>query len=199
MIAAFCVPNERLKTPHFCFLYFIDNARSQNHRTFEELCRAHIKAFARGAEKYAAETKLTARVRRWQEKLVPLLEMEEQRPPFDIHAYGNEMIQAMEWHIEQGRRIDNDGGMSKANDDSVVDFRCMVEGCESFEVCRRFLATLSLSNSGNLRFLDPQRDNNSGIVGGSTCASLKLELLSTDIDQPMENYVAPSLQFEAGT
>eukprot|EP00978_Attheya_sp_CCMP212_P037512 scaffold177553_cov49-Attheya_sp.AAC.1 len=49
-------------------------------QTFEALCRAHIKAFARGAEKYASETNLTRRVGKWQSRLCPILEEEEKRP-----------------------------------------------------------------------------------------------------------------------
>ena len=63
--------------------------------TFEELCRAHLRAFARGAEKYAAETQLSRRVGDWQSRLSPLLEEEEKRPEFDIHLYGDRIMQTV--------------------------------------------------------------------------------------------------------
>jgi len=163
-----------------------DGDASNPHSTFEELCRAHIKAFARGAEKYAAETKLTTRVQKWQEKLIPLLEVEEQRPAFDIHAYGNIVIESMEQRIDQDRRknLEDGDGTFKAKD-PIVDFHDVTVDCESYEVCRLFLATLSLNNAGNVRFLDQEAGDNN---------NLQLELLSTDIERPMETYLAPSAE-----
>ena len=141
------------------------------------------------------------RVQQWQEKLLPVLEVEEQRPPFDIHVYGNAVIESMKWRIDQARRErsssdNNHDDMVKVKQTSIVDFRHVVEGCDSYEVCRRFLATLSLNNSSNVRFLDQQKDT-SGAVVCSSSDSLKVELLSSDIERPMENYIAPSLHQEA--
>jgi condensin-2 complex subunit H2 len=56
-------------------------------KTFEELCRAHIQAFAKGAEDFALNSELSDRVSKWQERLAPILEEEEQRKEFDIHKY----------------------------------------------------------------------------------------------------------------
>ena len=128
-------------------------------KSFEELCRAHIQAFAKGAEKYASETNLSTRVREWQDRLLPHLQMEEQREAFDIHRYGETVLDAME-------------------DDQPVHFADVTKDCESYEVCRRFLATLSLCNAGNVRFRE----------------GLELELLSRNTERPMEHYQAPSAQ-----
>jgi condensin-2 complex subunit H2 len=56
-------------------------------KTFEELCRAHTQAFAKGAEDFALNSELSDRVSKWRERLAPILEEEEQRKEFDIHKY----------------------------------------------------------------------------------------------------------------
>jgi len=166
----------------------VNDGGDSSGRTFEELCRAHIQAFARGAEKYAAETKLTKRVQTWQEKLLPLLELEEQRPDFDIHAYGNTVIDSMEAHLEQVRHDTPEDAlkMTTTTTNRIVDFRDVTANCPPYDVCRMFLATLSLNNSGNLRFVETKLD------------SCQMELLSSDIERPMETYLAPSVDHNDG-
>jgi condensin-2 complex subunit H2 len=154
-------------------------------QTFEELCRAHIQKFARGAEKYAAETQLSLRVGHWQERLNPLLLEEEQRPEFDIHAYGRTVITSMELEISRrslkskSKSIDDTPDVSE----NKVDFHKVTRNCQQYEVCRMFLASLSLSNSGNVELLAERDDK---------CTSLQLSLVRHDIERPMETYLAPS-------
>ena len=70
-------------------------------KTFEELCRAHIQAFAKGAEEYALNTQLTDRVSEWQAKLAPILEDEEKRAEFDIHKYSSRVIEMAQQQMQQ--------------------------------------------------------------------------------------------------
>ena len=77
-------------------------------KTFEELCRAHIRAFAKGAEDFAFSTKLTERVSIWQAKLAPILEDEEQRAAFDIHRYSQELLETAKQGL-QGIKRKSDG------------------------------------------------------------------------------------------
>jgi condensin-2 complex subunit H2 len=153
---------------------------------FEALCRAHIRAFAKGAEKYAAETNLTKRVGEWQSKLAPILEEEEHRPVFDIHVYGQRVIDVVQGEIDKKKRTSKIQRGKQSID--VVSFETVTNHCEHFEVCRLFLASLSLSNSGNVQLI--------GEEGGkvSTPDSLRIELLDACIDHPMETYLAPSAQ-----
>lgn len=151
-------------------------------RTFEELCRAHIQAFARGAEKYAAETKLSARVNQWQEKLMPLLDEEGERPIFDIRAYGLTVVQSMEQQISR-RQLSRKGieenkevGHCKPHVSRTVAFGDITRECPSFDVCRLFLAALSLNNSGNISF-----------APDSTMNSLKMDLLNSDVEGPISS------------
>ena len=144
--------------------------------SFAELCRAHIRAFAKGAERYASETKLSQRVGHWQDRLVPLLEEEERRPVFDIHEYGQKVVESMQENIQNHKT-------KNMEEKPLVRFQELTRNCPDHEVCRMFLATLSLANSGNLQLIDEVRNG----------ASLELELLDKEIERPMETYLAPSL------
>lgn len=141
---------------------------------FEALCRAHIKAFAKGAEKYATETNLTKRVGDWQSRLAPILEEEEQRPEFNIHEYGDRVIEIVEEEIDSA---DHTKDPKRAN---VVSFTEVTRDCQNYEVCRLFLASLNLTSAGNLAFTSKSMD------------SLDVKLLNTRVDRPMETYMAPS-------
>jgi condensin-2 complex subunit H2 len=153
-------------------------------RAFEALCRAHIAKFAKGAEKYASETQLTQRVDKWQEKLEPLLVEEEARPVFDIHEYGKTILTSVEEVLQKERSEDD---KPSATTGSIVDFVKVTKDCPNYQVCRYFLATLGLCNSGNV-VLEQSGD-------GST-NSLSIKLLSTDFSRPMDNYLAPSAAVE---
>jgi Protein of unknown function (DUF1032). len=65
---------------------------SSRGQTFEELCRAHLKEFAKGAEKFAVESQLSKRVSQWQSKIEKILVEEETRPEFDIYTYGTQIM-----------------------------------------------------------------------------------------------------------
>jgi condensin-2 complex subunit H2 len=138
--------------------------------TFEELCRVHIQRFAKGAEKYANETKLLSRVRKWQEKIQPLLEEEEQRQAFDIHEYGLLIIKTLQELSAQRHDADGNDG------DATVPFEYVARSCPKFDVPRIFLTTLSLCNSGNV----------------SIDQDLNVQLLNPVVEHPMETYLAPS-------
>jgi condensin-2 complex subunit H2 len=67
----------------------------------------------------------------------------------------------------------------------VVDFASVARNRPQYEVCRLFLASLSLSNSGNILPVQSDDDNSGN--------HLKLHLLNTAIDRPMDTYLAPSV------
>jgi condensin-2 complex subunit H2 len=140
--------------------------------SFEELCREHIRRFAKGAERYAVQTKLSERVDQWQNKLRPLLDAEEQRPVFDIHQYGQAVIHDIQESVA-------------ATNEKAVNFAEVTKHCSRYEVCRRFLASLSLVNSGNIRLVD-NNDLSPDVV--------RFELVSSTIERPMETFLAPSVR-----
>lgn len=182
--------------PFLCTLHILPasalDSTNLDAETFEELCRAHLRAFARGAEKYAAETQLSRRVGDWQSRLSPILEEEEHRPEFDIHVYGSRIIQKVGEEIEQ-KKADNNSQLKlstqgPSSPTNVVDFCAVTKDSENYEVCRLFLSSLMLCNSGNV-ILSHEHD-------GATVASpesLRIELLQGQVDRPMETYLAPSV------
>ncbi|CAI5714073.1 unnamed protein product [Hyaloperonospora brassicae] len=134
--------------------------------TYEEICRQHLASFMSGTEKYVRETDLSKQVSDWQEKLTPLLKQQEAHPPFDIHHYGREIIGRLEEEYKSFS-LDKLSGSSKrdkkkrarlnvlpeeeeAEERDTVPFETLVDGKSQFEVCRLFLASLQLANSGNV-------------------------------------------------
>merc|ERR1719162_733799 len=79
---------------------------------------------------------LYANVRRWQDQLEPVLREFESRPDFHIHEYSLHIIDKLVKEEEAGH--------------SPILFEKLVEGVPRYEVCRRFLTTLFLTNQGNL-------------------------------------------------
>ncbi|NWR60678.1 CNDH2 protein, partial [Bucorvus abyssinicus] len=92
--------------------------------------------FIANSQKYAQETELSQHVRRWEERIGPLLQEQagtgrepgEERATFDIHGYGVALARGCgslgEWRS----------------------FASLVAGQPPFEVCRYMLATLQLAN-----------------------------------------------------
>ena len=126
-------------------------------RSFEELCRAHIAEFAKGAVKYASETQLTQRVDKWQEKLEPLLAEEEARPEFDIHEYGHSVLES----VGKALQLDKMDVSLDEESPTIVNFSKVTEDCPNYQVCRYFLASLSLCNTGNVLLEQPGGSTNS--------------------------------------
>jgi len=127
----------------------------------------------------------------WQSRLSPILEEEERRPEFDIHRYGDRIMQTVMEEVEQKKTQDGDLKLSAAGQSSptnIVDFRSVTEGQEEYEVCRLFLSSLMLCNSGNVILT---HEHNGASV--ATPDLLKIELLQGQVDRPMETYLAPSV------
>lgn len=146
--------------------------------TFEELCRSHLQKFAKGSQRYASQTNLTRRVDAWQERLAPILQDEETRPEFDMTIYGRKVISSLENEIAQRRKGHNDENEMIP---VMVDFGTVTHDCPRYEVCRRFLSSLSLSNAGNVE------------LGRASLNHLEMKLLHSNLDLPMESFQASSL------
>ena len=60
-----------------------------------------------------------------------------------------------------------------------------------------FLASLSLANSRNLRLSDDEEDDDKEVAPtqkkNSTASCFQFELLSAEVERPMQTYRAPSL------
>ncbi|KAK7098969.1 condensin-2 complex subunit H2-like [Littorina saxatilis] len=99
--------------------------------SYEDIVRQHVENFLAQAAKFAQLSELPKRVAEWEDKITPRLLEEEQREPFDIHAYGTRVIDGM----QRNERIP---------------FRRIVCGKPIFQICRIFLATLQLANTYNV-------------------------------------------------
>lgn len=63
--------------------------------SYEDLVRDHIARYVRQAEQYIQETELSRRVSDWEARITPILQQEEEHEPFDIHAYGANILDRM--------------------------------------------------------------------------------------------------------
>ncbi|XP_068257776.1 condensin-2 complex subunit H2 [Nyctibius grandis] len=95
---------------------------------YEELVRRNVELFMADSQKYARDTELSQHVRRWEERMGPLLQQQEERAPFDIRGYGAALA----------------GGCGELG--RWRSFASLVAGQPPFEVCRYMLASLQLAN-----------------------------------------------------
>ncbi|KAM6424705.1 condensin-2 complex subunit H2 [Rhynochetos jubatus] len=95
---------------------------------YEELVRRNVELFIADSQKYAQETELSRHIRRWEERMGPLLREQEERDAFDIHGYGAALA----------RRC---GALGRWRS-----FASLVAAEPPFEVCRYMLASLQLAN-----------------------------------------------------
>jgi len=118
--------------------------------TYEMTVRKHLQRMHK--EAIDADTKkmpeLYANVRRWQEQLEPVLKEYDQRTDFNIHSYSNQMLTRLK---DLEARFSGNNG--------VVPFKSLVNGQPRWEVCRRFLTTLFLTNLGNTDIVVPTEED----------------------------------------
>ena len=168
---------------------FNDDFANNSQSTFEDLCRAHLRRFAKSAEKYAAETQLTKRVGAWQEGLAPLLEEQEQRPEFDIHSCGRHILEKVERKLSVRKRTSTGDKKLESSQNNTVAFATIFsKDCEEYEVCRLFLSTLMLCNCRNIEMHTDWEDGDAV----ESMDSLKIELLNSTFAPPMDTFIAPS-------
>ncbi|KAF0697873.1 Aste57867_11456 [Aphanomyces stellatus] len=103
--------------------------------SYEELCKRHIEQFMRGTEQYLKETNVSKHVTEWQIKLAPILDAQDQRPPFDIRECGQEIVDQL----------------GETDHTHVVAFEDVVHDRASYEICRIFSAVLHLANDGQVQ------------------------------------------------
>ncbi|XP_070610656.1 condensin-2 complex subunit H2 isoform X2 [Erythrolamprus reginae] len=137
--------------------------------SYEELVSKNVAAFMAHSQKYARETVLSRRIRDWEEKVVPLLEEQEARTPFDIHSYGDQLVSRFsrvgEWHS----------------------FANLMAGQPAFEVCRAMLASLQLANDYTVEIT-----KGPGLEEAVDTMGLRL-LTQERAHQRFHTYTAPSL------
>merc|ERR1740121_2527339 len=111
--------------------------------TYEATVREHLQALQKdgeGSDKRFPQ--LYANVKRWQDQLEPVLKEFESRPEFNIHEYSTKFLSKMT-NIQKGA----------ADEAMPIPFSRLVYGQPRWEVCRRFLTCLILTNHGNTDIL----------------------------------------------
>eukprot|EP01138_Halocafeteria_seosinensis_P013316 gb/GECG01013602.1/.p1 GENE.gb/GECG01013602.1/~~gb/GECG01013602.1/.p1 ORF type:complete len:810 (+),score=155.22 gb/GECG01013602.1/:1-2430(+) len=149
--------------------------------TYEELVREHINKYIKTAEKRINDSNLNQSVNDWRDRIQPMLDLEKTRAEFDIYECGDTVL-------DKFHEIEEDHSGS-----SVYHFREVTNGCEQYEVCRMFLATLQLANEGAVDFFNEQEQEET--TDGSVSSNIKLQLISdTRHRESAEGYGAHSSQ-----
>jgi hypothetical protein len=112
----------------------LEGAIEAAQRKYEATIREYLERTNRALMDHSLKRmpELYANVRAWQDMLEPVLKEQHKRPDFDIFNYGQDMLVAM----------GPEGG-------TPVPFSLLCEGLPRWEVCRRFLTILVLTNHGN--------------------------------------------------
>jgi len=108
---------------------------------YEATIRQHLKQITSDSADSDSQKfpNLYATVRQWTEQLEPVLKEFESRPEFHIMEYSTDMLDGM---------VTDELALGDG-----VPFKDLVAGCPRYEVCRRFLTALFLTNQGNTNIL----------------------------------------------
>ncbi|KAJ0966913.1 hypothetical protein J5N97_023830 [Dioscorea zingiberensis] len=101
----------------------------------EELCKSHLDALLASIAETEKQTELATRVSSWNHRIESMLEEQDRRPAFDIHYYGERILDKLSLEVDSG------GSTSFAN---------VVMGQPKHEVARAFSALLQLVNNGDV-------------------------------------------------
>ncbi|KAM9845902.1 condensin-2 complex subunit H2 isoform 2-T2 [Aulostomus maculatus] len=121
---------------------------------YEDLVKLRVEQLVVSCRGYTQETALSRRVKDWEDKIRPELELQEERPLFDIHDYGNRIVSAL---TSVGQRRS---------------FASLVCGLDNIEACKFLLASLQLANDYTVEL-----DSAGGLE--ESLDSMGLTLLST--------------------
>ncbi|KAI4338522.1 hypothetical protein MLD38_023571 [Melastoma candidum] len=100
--------------------------------SLEDLCRSHLDALLANITETEMQTELAGRVSNWKQKIEQNLEEQESLPPFDIHEYGERVLDKLSHDEVPG---------------SSTSFADIVRGQEKHDVARTFSALLQLVNN----------------------------------------------------
>ncbi|OMO53612.1 Non-SMC condensin II complex, subunit H2-like protein [Corchorus capsularis] len=116
--------------------------------SLEDLCRSHLDALLASIAENEKQTELAARVSSWKQNIEHNLEEQESHPPFDIHEYGERILDKLSL---------------EADSRNAMPFTNVVQDQEKHDVARTFSALLQLVNNGDVAL------DKSGLPGESVC------------------------------
>ncbi|XP_022844802.1 condensin-2 complex subunit H2-like isoform X2 [Olea europaea var. sylvestris] len=117
---------------HFVFNEAYDDPGAN--ASLEDLCRSHLDSLLASLAE-SEQTELATRVSTWKQRIEQNLEEQDARPPFDIHEYGDRVLD----------KLSMEGAEGKAKS-----FEDVVRGQEKHDVARTFSALLQLVNNGDV-------------------------------------------------
>lgn len=115
------------------------------------------------------QTELASRVSGWRAKIQPVLDEQDARVPFDIHDYGQDILDRM-----SALSMGPGGGGLKSGAAPALGFGTIAPHQEQYDVSRTFSAMLQLINNGNILIRQGE--------GGST-APFALTLVNPQLRQ----------------
>ncbi|KAI1732982.1 condensin II complex subunit CAP-H2 or CNDH2, c-term domain-containing protein [Ditylenchus destructor] len=122
---------------------------------YDELVAYHLRKYWSTAEE--ATSKFCERVQKWEEKITPMLEREQQFREFDTRQYGEELFE--QFHDKIGTEID---------------FKQVMESATEYELSRYLLVSLVLTNMQNVELIKPHPSE------PNSSSKLKLKLLKSE-------------------
>ncbi|KAL5782251.1 hypothetical protein ACOSP7_007280 [Xanthoceras sorbifolium] len=122
-------------TAHFETNDAFEHGGQDSQASLEDLCRSHLDALLASIAETENQTELAARVSSWKQKIEHNLEEQDSRPPFDIHDYGESILDKLSPEEDNG---------------NVTSFANIVKGQEKHDVARTFSALLQLVNNGDV-------------------------------------------------
>lgn len=125
----------------------IGNEYPNSQASLEDLCRSHLDSLLASIAKTEKQTEMAARVSTWKQRIEHNLEEQELHPPFDIHGYGERILDKLSL---------------EAQENSELSFSDVVKGQEKYDVARSFSALLQLVNNGDVR-LERSGDNGKSV------------------------------------
>eukprot|EP00515_Schizochytrium_aggregatum_P004429 CAMPEP_0202048890 /NCGR_PEP_ID=MMETSP0963-20130614/3021_1 /ASSEMBLY_ACC=CAM_ASM_000494 /TAXON_ID=4773 /ORGANISM="Schizochytrium aggregatum, Strain ATCC28209" /LENGTH=706 /DNA_ID=CAMNT_0048613853 /DNA_START=1 /DNA_END=2121 /DNA_ORIENTATION=+ len=72
--------------------------------SYVDMVKSHLQRYLANANQWASESRLHARVRRWEEKIEPFLVEQTARPAFDIHNYGGRILSGFASTVSSGSK-----------------------------------------------------------------------------------------------
>ncbi|XP_026217307.1 condensin-2 complex subunit H2 [Anabas testudineus] len=134
---------------------FISPEDQKDELSYEDLVKLRVDQLVVNCRGYTQETALSRRVKDWEDKIRPELVLQEERPAFDIHDYGDRIVGAL-----------NGVGQRRP-------FSSIVHSLDNFEACKYLLASLQLANDYTVEI-----DSVDGLE--ESLDSMGLTLLSTN-------------------
>jgi len=121
----------------------LENLIQEAQVKYETTIRSHLQKLQQDESgRQQSFPQLFANVRRWQDQLEPVLKECASHPEFDIHRYSSKMLSKL-------TDIKKSMGSSSSESVEAISFEKLAKGQPRWEVCRRFLTCLLLTNAGN--------------------------------------------------